>query len=497
MRNIHKIPALYLLSALIICLLLLATDVSAAINNDGIMDQVLDKFESNASSWASIIESATTRLFWSLVLISMVFTFGHMALRKADIGEFFAEFARFTIFTGFFWWLLINGPTFARSIINSLRQLGGSAAGLGGYSGQFTPSEIVDIGFIMLGKTLTESSVWSPVDSALGIILGLIVLGLTAMIAVNVLLLYVSAWILAYGGIFFLGFGGSRWTSDMAINYFKAVLGIAIQIMTMILIVGIGVSLINDYYTNMQSELDLTEMAVVAVVAFTIMLLSNKVPQLLSGIITGNAPSGMGIGQFGAGAMIGAAGTAAAASAMAGSMINTGAAEAAGGVSALKAAFTQAGVNSAADVGGDVLATSPTNEFSGESTSGSGEFSESPFAKAAGFSNQTPVHSTLSESQNSQGEQSGDSNQAPTGGVLSTLARGTADVAKDKVNSVVESAKERIADTTGGRIADAINTRGTESTTSFSGDSLSSADEIEIDEAAEIAAFVGTDTDKT
>ncbi|MES9841949.1 MAG: P-type conjugative transfer protein TrbL [Candidatus Thiodiazotropha endolucinida] len=403
MKIFNKTPIVALFVASLACFLLVATDANAAINNDGIMDEVLDRFESNAGSWANTIESAATRLFWTLALISMVWTFGMMALRKADIGEFFAEFVRFTIFTGFFWWLLINGPAFTRSIINSLRQLGGSAAGLGGYSGQFTPSDIVDTGFIMLGKTLVESSVWSPVDSALGIVLGLIVLGLTAMIAVNILLLYVSAWILAYGGIFFLGFGGSRWTSDMAINYFKAVLGIAIQIMTMILIIGIGVSLINDYYTNMQTELDLTEMAVVTVVAFTIMLLSNKVPQLLSGIITVHMPGGMGIGQFGAGAMLGAAGTATAAATMTGSMVASGAAEVTGGLSALKAAFSQANANSTSSVGGEILTatsafdvSSAEDGFSGGSGPSGGGFEESPFAKAAGLSNHTSRGSTFS-----------------------------------------------------------------------------------------------------
>lgn len=550
MNTTNKTSILFLITTLLICLLAVATDVNAAINNDGIMDQVLNRFESNASAWASIIESATTRLFWSLVLISMVITFGFMALRKADIGEFFAEFARFTIFTGFFWWLLINGPVFAKSIINSLRQLGGSAAGLGGYSGQFSPSEIVDIGFIMLGKTLVESSVWSPVDSLLGIILGLIVLGLTAMIAVNVLLLYVSAWILAYGGIFFLGFGGSSWTSDMAINYFRAVLGIAIQIMTMILIVGIGVSLINDYYTNMQTELDLTEMAVVAVVALTITLLSNRVPQLLSGIITGSAPSGMGIGQFGAGAALGAAGVAAAAATMAGSMIASGATQGAGGISALHAAFSQANANVAA--GSDVLA----NTFGGDQGGGDGGGSgggpyggpggggvspgtgagDTPFAKAAGYSENvtgndgSPVvaqNDTANNEDGSQGSSEGNRRQdsagetqtgsssgsgtvSKAGGVLgaaatasrvgvdamANLAKGTGQVATEKYNNVMESAKERIADTTGGRIADAIETRSAESITAFSEDSLTSADEIEIDEATEIAAFVGSDSEK-
>ena len=49
-------------------------------------------------------------------------------------------------------------------------------------------------------------------------------------------------WILAYAGIFFLGFGGSRSTSEMAINYYKTVRGrgIAVSPFAMVLLVGIG-----------------------------------------------------------------------------------------------------------------------------------------------------------------------------------------------------------------------------------------------------------------
>ena len=90
-------------------------DANAAIDSYGLMDDVLQKFKDNASSWAATFEAAATRLFWILATISMVWTFGMMALRKADIGEFFAEFGRLTIMTGFFWWMLRNGPAFAAS----------------------------------------------------------------------------------------------------------------------------------------------------------------------------------------------------------------------------------------------------------------------------------------------------------------------------------------------------------------------------------------------
>jgi len=377
----------------LLMLLLFTADANAAINNVGLMDDIVQKFHDKASLWANVIENAATRLFWTLVLISMVWTFGLMLLRKADIGEFFAEFFRFTVFTGFFWWLLDNGPAFAMSIIDSLMRLGGSAASMTGLASSFSPSSIVDIGFILLGKAFAESSGWSPIDSFIGVILALLILALTALIAVNMLLLLISAWILAYGGIFFLGFGGSRWTSDMAINYYKTVLGIAAQIMTMILLVGIGKSLIFDYYNNMKSGIDFSEMAVVMIVVLVIFVLTNKVPALIAGIITGASVGGMGIGQFGAGAAMGAAGIAAAAAAVGGAMVAAGATQGAGGASALMAAFSQANANVAS--GSDVL----TSLWGGGSGGGGGSdpggggpgggglsgTGNTPLAEAAGF----------------------------------------------------------------------------------------------------------------
>ena len=362
-------------------LLLCSTEAFSAIDNTGVMDKILNRFAVNATLWRNTIETVATRLFWSLAMISMVWTFGMMALRKADLGEFFAELIRFVIFVGFFWWLLINGPNFALSIINSLMQVGGSAAAVGSYSGSFSPSGVVNIGFVMFGMALDGASGWSPIDSAMGILLSLGVLILTALIAINMLLLLISAWILAYGGIFFLGFGGSRWTHDMAINYYKAVLGIAIQIMTMILLIGVGVSLINEYYTNMEAGIEFGEMAVVLIVTLTIYILSNKVPQLLSGIATGASVGGAGIGQFGAGAVVGAAGMAGAAAAVGGAAMAAGVAEAAGGAQAVMAAFSKASDNVAN--GSDVV----TSMLGGDGSGSGGDSStgSTPFAQAAGF----------------------------------------------------------------------------------------------------------------
>src|SRR5690554_3800105 len=129
------------------------------LSSSGVMNDVLDRFHTTASTWGPAIEAAASRLFWSLVVISMVWTFGQMAMRKADIGEFFAEFVKFTIFTGFFWWLLTNATTgmnIAGTMVASLQTLGAQAGGLA--DSKLGPSSILDLGFELYNKTVQATS---------------------------------------------------------------------------------------------------------------------------------------------------------------------------------------------------------------------------------------------------------------------------------------------------------------------------------------------------
>lgn len=365
-----------------VALMLYSASAAAQLSNQGMLDQVVTEFATRASSWKTVVMAAATRLYWTLVVISMVWTFGMMALRKADIGDFFAEFTRFTIFTGFFWWLLSNGPDFASSIIQSLQQLGEQASNVS----SVTPSGIVDIGFMIFKQSLVNTSIWSPIDSFIGFCLSLGILLLLATVAVNMLLLFVSSWILMYAGVFFLGFGGARWTSDMAINYYKTVLGVAVQIFAMVLLVGIGVDLLSSFYAKMdKGTLNFEELGVMLVFCFALLLLINKIPSLLSGVITGASIGHAGIGNFGAGAAVGAASMATAAATTGGAMIASGAANAAGGAQAIMAAFSKANENVAA--GSDVLTSMLGSGGSGDVGSGEASGSGStPFAEAAGFS---------------------------------------------------------------------------------------------------------------
>ncbi|CAM5202445.1 hypothetical protein CDEN61S_00031 [Castellaniella denitrificans] len=473
MKALHK-------AALIgVILALYSTAASAQLTNQGMLDQVVTEFATRATSWQTVVMNAAMFLFWTLGTISLVFTFGFMALRKADIGEFFAEFIRFILFFGFFLWLLRNGPAFANSIIQSLARIGEQASGVA----SVTPSGIVDIGFMILKQALGNSSVWSPVDSFIGVALSVGILVLLAVIAVNMLLLLVSAWLLMYAGIFFLGFGGSRWTSDMAINYYKTVLGVAVQIMTMVLLVGIGNDLLSSFYARMNTgTLNFEELGVMLVFCVALLMLVNRVPPLVAGIITGSGVGGAGgIGNFGAGAAMGAAmaaaGMATGGAAMAGKAILSGAVGATGGASAIQAAFQKA--SASMSTGGDMPSMGSVmggNSGGGGGGGAAGTADGSPFAQAAGFG----------------GSDSGSSRSGFAR--AAKLATGTAsELAKGVGSQMKQGFQERVNETAGGKVAASIReSMESKDTGQFEGNSLGVTQGND-----ETASFVSRDTDNS
>lgn len=392
-------------------LLFASTAAKAAIEPAGLLDEVADRFLAVSSSWAGTITDAASWLFWTLVVISMVWTFGMMALRKADLGEFFAEFARFTITTGFFWWLLRNGPKFAMDIINSMRTLAAQASG---QARELTPSRTVDIGWDIVVKAADNYSVLSPIDNLSIFLITAAILACMAVVGANVLITLVNAWILAYAGIFVLGFGGARWTSDIAINYFRSVLGIGLKLLTITLLVGIAVTIMDSYYANLSQGAPVRELLLVFVVALVLALLIHSVPNVIAGLVPGGATA-TGVGSFSTGAAVGVAAGAVAGAATAG-------VAAAGGAAAVAAAASKANANVAA--GTDVLAGMFGGGGSGGSGGGGGGVAGAA-SKGVRFAADT----------------------------MANLAKGAQQVAKADAGS-------RVGQTTGGKIAQAIKASG-------------------------------------
>jgi len=335
---------------LLILLVLFSLDAVAGVGATsctGLVNGVLCKFQSSSSMWTGRIETAAMWLFFVLATISFVWTFGMLALKRAELGEVSAELVQFVIVTGFFLWLLLNGPDFAARIVNGLLKLAGQASG----AGAMNPSGVIDVGFSVFERILSATSVWSPFDSIVGLIVGFIILVILALVAFNMAMLMIASWILGYAGIFILGFGGGRWTSDMAVNYYKTVLGIGIQLYSMVLIISIGLDIIKSLETSM-SAMSFTDMGAMLLSAVFLMLMVNNIPGLLASPISGGGGSAsMGVGNFGAGTAIGAGAALAASAGAATQALEKFGLQLGGVGSMMKAAYGEASDNMASGSG--------------------------------------------------------------------------------------------------------------------------------------------------
>lgn len=505
--------------------ILFSSQVHSAIEDSGLLNDVTERFLTHSSTWGVVITTYATWLFWLLAIISMIWTFGMMALRRADIGEFFAEFVRFIVTTGFFWWLLSNGPVMAMAVINSLRKIGAEAGGL---PSAISPSTPISIGFDIVKKAFSGLSWIHPIDN-LGIVLvsAAVVLAM-AVVAANVLIALVTAWVMAYAGVFILGFGGARWTSDMAIGYFKAMLGIGLELMTMTLLVAVAVSVIDGFYRGLDGT-SIYELLLVLCVCVVLALLIDKIPARVAALAGGGSGAGMG-----AGSVMAAAGIASATLASGGAALLSAGASLAGGAQAIQSAISHA----LASEGSGGRAQSTGDGTSGVAASDSSSSGTGTFAAAMGDTAAKPSgggeRNTTSESarevtsagdggggfsstgdaEDSTGDIGGNiesssnvTNSGPkttsasgfaakagriAAGTAANLAHGVFTVAKAKSADMKDSAMERISQTVGGKVASVIKARANASNSSeaaqFGEDSLSAGSQ-KADAISEITAF--------
>lgn len=426
-KTMIKKPTHYVFGSVLLGLSSTLHAAQSRMDSADLFDSLLTNFHTTAQTWQVTLSNYAAWLFWSLALISMVVTFGFMALKKADIQEFFSETVRYVLVVGFFFFLLDNGPAIATAIIDSLRQMASVASGV---SSNLSPSGIVDVGFDIASKAVDNSSVWSPAASMVGLLIAGIILVCFAWVGIQMLLLLISGWLLTYAGTFFLGFGGGRWTQDIAITYFKDVLALAVEAFSMILIIGIGKSFVDQYYALMAKDILLKEMFIMLVVAFILVVMMSSIPPRLSAIIRGGFGGGSGggggggLGIGGAAATLGVAGAAA----MAGASF--AASQSTGGIKALSSAFKAASQSTgglSAFTGG---ASSSTSKLGGlASAMGQG-------SKAAGqFVGSFGAH----------------------------LAKGAGSAIKEQAGNMKASISEKASSSVGGKIADAISTNSSKS----------------------------------
>ncbi|EHH1077069.1 P-type conjugative transfer protein TrbL [Vibrio parahaemolyticus] len=262
-----------------------ASSLAADVQQDNTLDTIIATFKAQTTAWEPIIYNLTLSLFWGLVIISFTWTFIQMVLKDGvGLVDVVAELTRRVLLIGFSIWMMQNAPDLARTLINSFTEIG---TRISGGSVTFSPSNVLELGINIMSIAWEKSSITDVGGSLAMILASLVIIVCFAIMAMDMTIVIVSGFVIVSGGIVAMGFLGSDWTRDNAINYFTAVLGVAFKMFVMQLIFVMGYSIIQDWGASISSESQSTDYLSLLGVCIVFAGLMREIPQMASSLASG------------------------------------------------------------------------------------------------------------------------------------------------------------------------------------------------------------------
>lgn len=205
-----------------------------------ILDNIAQSYKAASAGWTGTLLGFANNLFRLLAIIEFTWSCAVWALEKNEYQSFVAAIVKKFMWIGTFYMILLNGPTWIPAIIDSFTDAGIAASGSAGLS----PSEVFTTGLDNAATMLEGIKNMSLLDD-MGVIIvaglsGLAIVIAFAIIAGQLLVALVESYIAISAGLLFLGFGGSRWTTDFVQKYIGYAMATGVKLFMLFLIIGIG-----------------------------------------------------------------------------------------------------------------------------------------------------------------------------------------------------------------------------------------------------------------
>ncbi|NRP75592.1 hypothetical protein ILFOPFJJ_06515 [Ensifer psoraleae] len=265
----------------------LATQPALA-QEGSVLTSLQNQITTAAKGWETTVMEAAKSLFWILATIEIGVAAVWLALQAASLDSWFAELVRRIMFVGFFAFVLAQGPTFAKAVVDSLFQIGAEG-------GTASPADVFNAGLAVATKMSEKIQFGLFEDNALAIsaafamVVVVISFSLVAAIFVSVM---VEMYLGLLAGMIMLGLGGSSFTKDFAVRYLVYAFSVGMKLMALVMISRIGsevlIGLANEPQVGDQFQTALA-IAGIAVVVFIIAI---YVPNIIQGVVQGASVSG-------------------------------------------------------------------------------------------------------------------------------------------------------------------------------------------------------------
>nr|WP_235606510.1 P-type conjugative transfer protein TrbL [Campylobacter sputorum] len=248
---------------------------------------ILNTLQIGLKGWIPIIKSACLYVFWTLVTIDLVWTFGMQALRGFEIGEYLATLIKKVIFIGVMLFLF-NVDYWLKLIFDSFSQLATNVSG----SIRIGPDNIISSAFKIV-SSLLKTLDFDIALSLLKIFAGLIILIAFVLMAIDLLIVYLKFYIMNIIIFFALALGGLEKFKEIGLNPVITAIKVGIELFMIQALMGLCIITINNNFNTLTKyEVDL--ILQIFVMALIFCMITKMIPGLIEAVFNGTVGDSAG-----------------------------------------------------------------------------------------------------------------------------------------------------------------------------------------------------------
>ena len=260
----------YLLLLAVLCLpplaILLLPELAHAADED-FVSKLVHEFYNKTSTWEPTLKRYALVVFRGLVILEVCFLGIKAALNRDQLGDILKQFVMLLLMAGFFMAVITYYKEWSWNLINGLGAIGRELT-----PGDYSSESPFLTGMQLVKLVLDKLSVWSPGNSIALLIAALVIIKCEAMVAMA-------------AAVILVGFGGSAFLKDYAVNAIRYVLAVAFKLFVMQLVLGVGIAFIESFST---STAELQDIFVVIGASVVLLALVKSLPDVCAGIINGS-----------------------------------------------------------------------------------------------------------------------------------------------------------------------------------------------------------------
>ncbi|MEQ4392002.1 P-type conjugative transfer protein TrbL [Campylobacter coli] len=264
---------------LIIFIFLLLPNLAFGLENS---NGVLDLLQNGLESWIPLIKTACLWVFWTLVVIDLVWTFGLKALSGFEFGDFLATLIKKIMYIGIFLFLF-NTDQWLQILFNSFSQLAtGVSNGI-----KITPSNIVTSGVEIL-LSIWEAAGLNLAKTLFLLICGLIILIGFLLMAIDLLIVYLKFFLMNVIVFFALALGGLSHFKQIGLNPIMTAIKIGIELLMIQGLMALAINITNSAFKEIAQNLTIDLTLQILVVALIFCMITKMVPGIIEAVFNGS-----------------------------------------------------------------------------------------------------------------------------------------------------------------------------------------------------------------